>query len=122
MPFRVKVDENLPNSMAVLLVQNGYSTASVSDQGWGGMKDEELGPKVFAEGRFLVTADKGFGDIRRYPPGTHSGVLLLRLDKPSVRGFLRLMSRVLSSTPLEALHGSVAVATFGGLRIHRPVP
>ena len=34
--------------------------------------------------RYLVTADKGFGDIRTYPPGTHHGILLLRPDEDGI--------------------------------------
>lgn len=34
----------------------------------------------------LVTFDLGFGDIRAYPPASHSGVVLLRLadQRPDV--------------------------------------
>jgi len=28
-------------------------------------------------------ADKGFADLRVYPPGSHAGVLLFRLDEES---------------------------------------
>jgi predicted nuclease of predicted toxin-antitoxin system len=36
-----------------------------------------------ALGAVLVTADKGFGDIRRFPLGTHHGIVVLRvIGKP----------------------------------------
>ena len=37
-----------------------------------------------SERRLIVTLDRGFGDIRLYPPGTHAGVLVLRLSTHSL--------------------------------------
>ncbi|MGE0683186.1 MAG: DUF5615 family PIN-like protein [Candidatus Binatia bacterium] len=37
-----------------------------------GLSDEQLWPQVQREGRLLVTADKGFADLREYPPGSHA--------------------------------------------------
>jgi hypothetical protein len=44
-----------------------------------------------AEQWFLVT-DKGFGDIRVYPPGS-AGVLILRPDEDGIRPMVELFSR-----------------------------
>jgi Domain of unknown function (DUF5615) len=32
--------------------------------------------------RFLITQDLDFSDVRRYAPGTHHGLLLVRLPQP----------------------------------------
>lgn len=81
MAFAVKVDEDLPRAALHLLQEYGYDAVSVIDQKMGGWKDPPLWTVVQEEGRFLVTADKGFADIRKYPPGTHAGLLLLRPDE-----------------------------------------
>lgn len=70
-----------------------------------------------AEGRFLVTADKGFGDIRFYPSGAHAGILLLRPDQAGIQSTLALLERTLAAYDLAALAGTVAVATPRGVRI-----
>ena len=66
-----------------------------------------------------MTADKGFGDIRSYPPGTHAGILLLRPDQAGIRPVLELLERTLAAYDLEALVGAVAVVTPRGIRIRR---
>jgi predicted nuclease of predicted toxin-antitoxin system len=77
----IKVDEDLPRAVTALLVQAGYTeTRSVVDQRIGGWTDAALWEAVQRESRFLVTADKGFADVRSHPPGEHAGVLLLRPD------------------------------------------
>jgi uncharacterized protein (DUF433 family) len=63
-----------------MLKDVGYNAVGVIKQDMGGWKDAELWEAVQSERRFLITADKGFADIRLYPPGTHNGVLLLRPD------------------------------------------
>lgn len=119
----IKVDEDLPSAIVLRLRLAGYrDTKSVVEQGMGGWKDHQLWPVVQEEGRFLVTADKGFGDIRRYPPGSHAGVLLLRPDQDGIGPVVELLERTLEVVDLASLRGTVIVATAQGIRIRRPDP
>ena len=45
-----------------------------------------------------MTADKGFADLRQYPPGSHVSVILLRSQEESRRAYLEL-----AAIPLERL-------------------
>lgn len=117
--MRVKVDEDLPGAAVQMLRDRGYEAVSVVEQGMGGWKDPALWQAVQSEQRFLVTADKGFADIRFYPPGTHAGVLLLRPDEDGIRPVIELLERVLTSYELETLARTVTVATPRGIRIRR---
>lgn len=117
--MRIKVDEDLPKAAVQMLRDKGYEAANVMEQGMGGYKDPLLWQAVQAEGRFLVTADKGFVDIRFYVPGTHAGVLLLRPDQDGIRPMVELLERVLASYDLEALVETVTVVTPRGIRIRR---
>jgi predicted nuclease of predicted toxin-antitoxin system len=117
--MRIKVDEDLPKMVAQLLDRRGHDAVDVVEQGMGGMKDSPLWRNVQSEQRFFVTADKGFGDIRYYPPGTHAGVLLLRPDQDGIRPVIDLLERLLSAYDLEALSGTVTVVTPRGIRTRR---
>ena len=83
--MRIKVDEALPRAAVQMLRRHGHDAVSVAEQGMGGTKDPDLWQAVQAEDRFLVTADKGFADVRSYPPGTHDGVMLLRPDQAGIQ-------------------------------------
>ena len=113
----VKVDEDLPQAAVRLLREHGYDAAGVYEQGMSGWKDEALWKAVQEEKRFLVTADKGFGDIRLYSPGSHEGVLVLRPIQQGIRPVVELLKRVLDSYRFEELHGCVVVASLGGIRV-----
>ena len=119
MPVRLKVDENLPSQLAGLLTELGHDAVTVADQGWLGIADRDLWPGVQAEGRWLVTADKEFVDLRRYPPGSHAGVLLLRLAEQSRVDYLRLVETAVASLDLDNLAGAIVVVTDRGVRIRR---
>ena len=119
--MHIKVDEDLPRAVAQRLHQAGYACSTVSEQGMNGWKDPNLWDAVQAHQNFLITGDKGFGDIRRYPPGTHRGVLVLRPEEDGIRPFVELVDLVLAAVPdLSVLDGLLSVASVKGLRIRRP--
>lgn len=74
-----------------------------------------------ADGRFLVTQDLDFSDARKYAPGTHHGLLLVRLPQP---GRIALQDRVTSLFRTEAVDtwsGCMVTATPTKVRVRRPV-
>lgn len=115
----IKLDEDIPRSLADLLSAAGHSVATVVEQGLGGSSDAALWPIVQAEGRFLIIADKNFADIRSHPPGAHMGVLLLRPDEDGIPALMSLLKALLERQDLAALAGAVSVATARGIRIRR---
>ncbi|GAB4505099.1 MAG: hypothetical protein Fur0043_20940 [Anaerolineales bacterium] len=120
MAFAIKVDEDLPRSATAFLRAQGYDALSVAEQQMGGWKDAPLWKAVQSENRLLITADKGFADIRIHPPGTHAGVLSLRPAEDGIRPLLALLQSVLRVYHLEHLAGLVTVVTPRGIRIRRP--
>ncbi|HEY6321135.1 MAG TPA: DUF5615 family PIN-like protein [Thermoanaerobaculia bacterium] len=118
--FRVKLDENLAASHQQLLRERGYQADSVRDQGLAGSSDDVLWSRVVAEGRFLVSLDLDFSDVRRFKPGTHPGILLVRARQPSASAVGEVLRRVLDERQLEDLAGCLAVADERGTRVRRP--
>lgn len=119
MTLLVKVDEDLPIALVQLMQDAGYDAVDVLRQDMGGWKDLPLWKAIQKEGRFLITADKGFGDIRVYPPGAHAWVLVLRPHEDGIRPIVELTQQVLPRYKLEDLAGTTVVATPRGIRIRR---
>lgn len=119
MPVNVKLDEDLSPAVAAPLQAAGHTVRTVVEQGWGGQNDATLFAGVCTRNEFFITGDKGFGDFRAFPPGTHPGILLLRPGQDTVSQQLALIRSVLEQTGLEPLIGAVSVATPTGLRIRR---
>jgi predicted nuclease of predicted toxin-antitoxin system len=117
--MQIKVDEDLPKPMVTLLREKGYQADSVVEQGMAGWKDPEIWHQIQAEKRFLITSDKGFADIRSYPPGSHSGVMLLRPDRDGIRPVIELVEKVLQSYDLDMFAGMTMVVTPRGIRVRK---
>jgi predicted nuclease of predicted toxin-antitoxin system len=117
--MHIKVDEDIPPIAAAWLREKGYEASTVVEQGKGGWNDASLWEAVQADKQFLLTADKGFGDIRTHPPGSHNGVLLLRPDVDGIRPILDLLKMVLTEVDIYQLTGTISVATPRGLRVRR---
>lgn len=117
--MRVKVDEDLPVAVGGLIRQKGHEAKTAREQGMAGWKDPELWPAVQEKGELLITGDKGFADIRHYPPGSHHGVVLLRPDEDGIRPLLELAHRLFADGPLERFTGTITVVTSRGIRVRR---
>jgi predicted nuclease of predicted toxin-antitoxin system len=98
-----KLDEDLSESLSEVLRGKGYVVVTVRSQDWGGFKDPKLWPLIQAESIFFITADKGFGDLRKFSPGSHAGILLLRPDRESIVDYRTLLEQVLNTTALRLL-------------------
>ena len=118
--MQVKLDEDLSQSVGRHVSGLGYQVKTVIGQGWGGVQDDELWPRVVAEQIYWITADNGFGDVRLYKPGTHSGILLLRPDEESIAAYIALIEKVVAKHPLETLTGALTVVSPRSIRIRRP--
>jgi hypothetical protein len=104
-----------------LLRERDYQADSVVEQGMSGWKDAELWRRIQTESRFLITADKGFADIRVYPPATHAGVMLLRPDQDGIRPIVELIERVLLNYNLNAQVGTTTMVTPRSVRVRKSV-
>lgn len=120
MNLRFKIDEDLPGQTSELFLARGHDVKTVVGQGWQGLADKLIWLRIQTEGRWLVTGDKGFADLRTYPPGSHAGVVLLRPFEESRSAYLRLTEIVLEQVDFEKNAGATIVITHHGVRIRRP--
>ena len=118
--MKIKLDENVVREAVAVLRELDHDVTTVPEEDMSGWSDDDIRPVIQAEARFLVTFDKGFGDIRRYASGSHRGVLLLRPDKHRPAAVAAFIKDVLQTVVLEDIEGCIAVATPRGIRIRRP--
>jgi predicted nuclease of predicted toxin-antitoxin system len=79
--MRIKLDENLPYGLVVELSALGHGVDTVPQEGLTGQADDAVWSAAQLSQRFLITQDLDFSDIRKFTPGTHHGLLLVRLQQ-----------------------------------------
>ena len=67
----------------------------------------------------IFTLDRGFGDIRRYPPGTHPGIIVFRLGDEAPAAARTAVVQLVESHDLDDLRGTITVVQRGTLRVRR---
>jgi predicted nuclease of predicted toxin-antitoxin system len=117
---KFKLDENLAASSAAILVGAEHDVDTVTEEGLTGAPDQHVVAAATAAGRILISLDRGLGDIRSYPPGSHAGIVVLRLADQSPAAVGKAITDLASLTELASLVGAVAVLQHGLLRIRHP--
>jgi len=117
---KVKLDENIPHTVCRRLATLGMDVDSVLDEGLGGRRDEDVWAAAQAEGWFLVTQDLDFSDRRKFAPGIHHGLLLVRLPDSEQWRIGDYVTAWLSSPDAATWSRCFVVATPTKVRITRP--
>jgi predicted nuclease of predicted toxin-antitoxin system len=119
---KIKLDENLPDRLVAVLTGLGHNVDTVGAEQMTGRADPDVWSAAQAAQRFLITQDLDFSDVRRYTPGTHAGLLLVRLTRPGRNALLERVSTVFQTEKVEEWTGCLVVATEQKIRIRRPEP
>ncbi len=120
--MRIKLDENLPANLAPLLTALGHDVDTVRDELLQGREDSVVWQAAQDAKRFLVTQDLDFSDIRKFRPGIHHGILLLRLRAPGRAVLTAKLQSIFLSEDVESWNRCFVVATERKIRVSRPLP
>jgi predicted nuclease of predicted toxin-antitoxin system len=118
--MRVKLDENLPESLLAPFAALGHEMDNVRLQGLTGRSDPDVWQAAQASSRLLITQDLDFSDIRKFAPGTHHGLLLLRLRLPGRLALAKRLLDVFQAEDVDTWAGCFVLVTDRKIRIHRP--
>jgi predicted nuclease of predicted toxin-antitoxin system len=119
--MRIKLDENLPVSLADALRTHGHDVDTVADEALTAPSDKVVWLAAQEAGRFLITQDLDFSDVRSFVPGTHAGILLVRLAKPGRQALFARVTGLFESEDAASWQGCFVVASDHKLRVRRPV-
>lgn len=98
-----KIDENLPNEFVEVLNAHGHKAFSVKTQGLGGRSDSDIAIVIEQDQYVFVTLDRGFSNIRTYPPERFARLVNLRVDKHDKPLLIDLLIRTIPSFDIDPL-------------------
>lgn len=118
--MKIKLDENMPEMLAVRLRTLGHDVHTVPEELLAGHRDPEIWAAAQAEKRFLITQDLDFSDARQFLPGTHAGILLVRLRAPGRIALTEAVYQVFTQEEVATWSQCVVVLTERKIRVQRP--
>lgn len=75
--LRFVVDEDMPRSTSKLLMDKGFEVLDARDCGLRGKSDAEIFNFAQREGAVILTGDLGFGNLLKFPVGSHLGIVIV---------------------------------------------
>ena len=118
--MKIKLDENLPGRLVALLEDLGHDVDTVPMEEIAGRSDDVVWGAARSEGRFLITQDLYFSDVREFAPGTHDGILVVRLRQPGRDALVTSVFDFFKSDVKSDLVGCFIVLTERKVRVRRP--
>ncbi len=116
-PLSFKIDENLPEEVAVVLREAGYEAVWVRDQGLAGEPDNVIADVCSAEGLVLVTLDLDFANIQVYQPDRTSGIMVFRVPEQSKPKLLEVLRQALPLLETEQVDQRLWIVEEDRVRI-----
>lgn len=118
--MKLKLDENLPETLLATLRALGHDVDNVRIEGLSGQPDTDIWQAAQKAERFLITQDLDFSDMRKFAPGTHRGLMLVRLRAPGRAALAARITEVFRREAAESWDGSFVLLTDHKVRLHRP--
>ncbi len=118
--MKFKLDENFGTRTQELFLSKSHDLGTVCGQGLGGASDSALYRICCEEGRCLVTLDRDFADVTRFPPKRASGIAVIRLPKNATLTLLeRLVGQFLAMLSRMSVERQLWIVEPGRIRVHQ---
>jgi len=119
--MKIKLDENISRHLKIVVNQRGHEAITVEDEGLLGKTDVEVGAVAKSEGRMPFTLDVEFSNLRKFPPGSHPGIVLFRPQSMGPLSVNRFVTQFLEGTDLTSLYGCIVIVDPTRIRIRSPL-
>ena len=94
--MKIKLDQNFSQYLREALTELKHDVDTVYHEGLSGADDATVVKVAFSQNRILFTLDTDFLNLKTYPPGSHSGIVVFRPPRQGaitlnkfVKAFLR---------------------------------
>ncbi|MFH0802795.1 MAG: DUF5615 family PIN-like protein [bacterium] len=114
------IDEDLPRSLSKILEDQGFEVLDVRDCGLRGENDEAIFRFAQDAQAILFSGDVGFGNLLRFPVGSHFGIVIVHF--PNEISSIKLNNHILNALKTlseDDLKENLIILEPGRLRMRR---
>ncbi len=117
--MKIFANENLFEPIIDYLKSLGNDVLSIRDSGLSGISDEEGYERAGRENMVIITMDKDFTRIFRFPPEKCGGIVVAKIYKRTVDETLTIFKKYYQPIKEENIKGNLIIITPEGVRIRR---
>ncbi len=118
---RFLIDEDLPILLASLLRQRGHAAHHIQELNLRGSSDARVYAAAQEREAVVVTGDSDFGNLLRFPLGSHFGIAVIRYPTAMrTRELAAQIADTLCSLDDATFKSSLVIIEPGRARIKRP--
>ena len=115
--MRFLTDENIFPQVVTFLRKSGHDVKDIQESGLYQITDDKIVEIATQEERTIITFDKHFGDILRYPPYNLTGILLIRIHPPLLEDIFSALRNLFKNYHADSFQGRLVVLSKLGYRI-----
>lgn len=115
--MRFLTDENIFPQIITFLRKSGHDVKDIQESGLYQITDDKIIETASQEDRTIITFDKHFGDILRYPPDSLSGIILIRIHPPLLKDIFDAINNLFKNYHAATFKGRLVVLSKSGYRI-----
>ena len=117
---RFLVDADLPRSLARQLRAVGFEAEDVRDIGMRKSPDDDIFTYAVSHVLVLLSGDLDFGNILRFPLGSHPGIIVARFpnEVPTTKLNTAILQAV-QSLSKEDIGGNLIIVEAGRIRLRK---
>ena len=116
--MKMFANENLFEPIIDYLKEMGNDVLSVR-KGLSGISDDEVYQLACKEKRVIITMDKDFSRMFRFPPEKCGGIIVVKIYKRSVEETLEIFKQYYKNVSEKDINNNFIIITPDGLRIRR---
>ena len=117
--MKIKLDQNLSIHLREALAELNHDVDTVFDEGLTGANDKAVLQAASSQDRILFTLDTDFLNLKKYPPGIHSGIVVFRPPRQGALTLAKFVKAFVRSNDLRRHHGRTTIVERTRIRVFK---
>lgn len=118
--MNIIANENVFEPIIEFLKSKGHSIISVRDSPLSGASDDEIYELAIKDKLIILTMDKDFSRMVRFPPERCGGIIVVKLYRMTVDKTTEVFKQYFKSLDEEKITGQLVIITREGVRLRTP--